>query len=395
MLDTLIALPADPILGLSDAYRADPNPQKLDLGVGVYKTADGHTPIFTAVKIAETRLLANETTKAYLPPAGPAEANAFISELIFGTSSAALNEDRVATVQTPGGCGALRVAAELIKRANPEAKIWVSSPTWANHIPLLGGAGIQLAEYPYYDFDQHGVDFAAMQASLANVKAGDLVLLHASCHNPCGADLSFEQWQALTDMALNQGFIPFIDSAYQGFGRGVDEDMAGLRYMAAHLPEIIVAYSCSKNFGLYRERVGAVSILAASPSKAAAAQSHLLNIARGIYSMPPSHGSAIVASIYSDVELRQQWLAELNGMRNRINDLRSRTSRAFADIGLPQFQFSQQQQGMFSFLGISPAQVKRLRDEFSIYMVDSSRISIAGLPESRIEEFAAAVAKVL
>jgi aspartate aminotransferase len=394
-LDSLLALPADPILGLSDAYRADPNPQKLDLGVGVYKTADGHTPIFAAVKIAETRLLANETTKAYLPPAGHAEANSFISELIFGTSSVALNDGRVATVQTPGGCGALRVAAELIKRANPEAKIWVSSPTWANHIPLLGGAGIQLAEYPYYDFDQHGVDFAAMQATLANVKAGDLVLLHASCHNPCGADLSFGQWQALTDMALKQGFIPFIDSAYQGFGRGVDEDMAGLRYMAAHLPEIIVAYSCSKNFGLYRERVGAVSILAASSTKAAAAQSHLLNIARGIYSMPPSHGSAIVASIYSDVELRQQWLDELNAMRNRINDLRSRTASAFAAIGLPQFQFIEQQQGMFSFLGISPAQVKRLRDEFSIYMVDSSRISIAGLPESRIEEFAAAVAKVL
>jgi aspartate aminotransferase len=287
------------------------------------------------------------------------------------------------------------VAAELIRRANSEATIWVSNPTWGNHMPLLGNAGIRLKEYAYYDYANHRVDFTAMQASLAVAGPGDLVLLHASCHNPCGADLTFEQWKTITDMSLQQGFVPFVDSAYQGFGRGVDEDMAGLRYMAAHVPEMIVAYSCSKNFGLYRERVGAVSVLAESAAKAAAVHSHILNVARGIYSMPPSHGSAIVATIYENVELRQQWLDELNVMRERINNLRQLTSQAFAAQGLPQFGFIAEQQGMFSFLGIAPAQVKRLRDEFSIYMVDSSRISIAGLPESRIEEFVSAVASVL
>jgi aspartate aminotransferase len=395
MLQNLNALPADPILGLSDAYRADQNPHKLDLGVGVYKTAEGHTPIFAAVKRAEASFIAQEETKAYLPPAGHAAANQFITELIFSASSPVLADKRVATVQTPGGCGALRVAAELIKRANSEATIWVSQPTWANHIPLLGSAGIQLKEYTYYDFANHRIDFAAMQQSLSSAGPGDLVLLHASCHNPCGADLNAEQWKIITEMAQRQGFVPFIDSAYQGFGQGIDEDMAGLRYMAAHLPEIVVAYSCSKNFGLYRERVGAVSILAESSQKAVAAHSHLLNVARGIYSMPPSHGSAIVATIYNDAQLRQQWLDELNAMRIRINDLRHRTTKAFADKGLPEFGFIAQQQGMFSFLGITPEQVKRLREEFSIYMVDSSRISIAGLPESRIEEFVDAVAKVL
>lgn len=395
MLQTLAALPADPILGLSDAYRADPNPRKLDLGVGVYKTADGHTPIFAAVKAAETRLLSSESTKAYLPPAGIAEANQFINELVYAADAPVLAEGRVATVQTPGGCGALRVAAELIRRANPAATIWVSNPTWGNHVPLLGNAGIQLKEYPYYDYATHRVDFAAMQQALAAAGPGDLVLLHASCHNPCGADLTLAQWQVITEMSLRQGFVPFVDSAYQGFGHGVDEDMAGLRYMAARLPEMIVAYSCSKNFGLYRERAGAVSVLAASAQAAQAAHSHILHVARGIYSMPPSHGSAIVATIYQDPALRAQWLQELQTMRERINHLRQLCAAAFVARGLAEFAFIEQQQGMFSFLGISPQQVKQLRDEFSIYMVDSSRISIAGLPEARVEEFVAAVARVL
>jgi aspartate aminotransferase len=260
MFATLPLLPADPILGLSVAYLQDPNPAKVDLGVGVYKNDAGLTPIMGAVSAAERVRLDRENTKVYTNPAGNLSANEAVTHLILGHQNPVIEQGRVRTIQTPGGCGALRVAAELIQRAKPGASIWVSTPTWANHIPLLGSAGLQLREYPYYDYTRHCIDFEAMLACLREVPAGDLVLLHACCHNPSGADLSREQWGQIADLALERGFIPFIDMAYQGFGEGLEEDSYGPRLLAASLPEVIIATSFSKNFGLYRERAGSLSI---------------------------------------------------------------------------------------------------------------------------------------
>ena len=261
MFIELPLLPADPILGLSAAYAADPAPHKIDLGVGVYKTETGETPILRCVHQAEIIRHTRETSKAYTAPAGYPGANEAVQQLVFGKSHPALTDGRVATIQTPGGCGALRVAAELIQRATPGARVWVSTPTWANHIPLLGNAGLQLVEYPYYDFAEHRLDFDRMMATLADAEAGDLVLLHACCHNPSGADLNRDQWQAIAELAEQRGFTPFIDMAYQGFGEGVDEDAYGIRLLAERVPELIVATSFSKNFGLYRERAGSLSIV--------------------------------------------------------------------------------------------------------------------------------------
>jgi len=396
MFENLPQLPADPILGLMDAFRNDSNPNKIDLGVGVYKTEQGATPVLESVKLAERDILELEQTKLYIGPAGAAEFGTAIQSLLLGENHPALADHRVSTLQTPGGCGALRVAAELVKKASPDAVIWVSDPTWGNHIPLLGDTGLQIKTYPYYDVANHGVNFDAMLETLAQAKAGDLVLLHGCCHNPSGADLSQQQWQAVTQLASEKGFTPFIDIAYQGFGTGIEEDAYGVRLMAEQLPELLIASSCSKNFGIYRERVGSVIVIAKNAEQARANGSQLARIVRGIYSMPPSHGAAVVAHILNNDNLRQHWLGELDSMRQRIFQLRGQLlAQLNKKDASSDFSFITQQSGMFSFLDISPAQVQRLRDEFSIYMTGDSRINVAGVNSHNIDYLSSAIVSVL
>jgi aspartate aminotransferase len=395
MFERLSTLPADPILGLMSLFRDDTNTRKVDLGVGIYKNEQGETPVLASVHEAETRLLSRQITKAYVGPAGNSIFNSAMSTLLLGQAPA-LTEGRFAAVQTPGGCGALRVAAELVKTANPSATIWVSDPTWGNHIPLLGNAGLTIRQYPYFDAATSAVDFDAMMAALAKVRAGDLVLLHGCCHNPSGADLSPEQWQQVAALALETGFTPFVDMAYQGFADDLDADAYGLRYLVDHLPEVVVAASCSKNFGVYRDRVGLVGLLAANPGAAQAAMSHMLSLVRGIYSMPPDHGAALVAEVLTDPQLRQRWEGEVAEMRGRINGLRDTFSAAMRTrLESNRFDFVKRQKGMFSFLGLTEAQVLRLRNEYAIYMLNSSRASIAGFNSSNLDYVCDAIAQVV
>jgi aspartate aminotransferase len=389
MFEQLQPLPTDPILGLTRAYQEDSNPSKVDLGVGVYKDEQGNTPVLQSVRKALEVLHQQEMTKAYQGMSGNVGFNQALQSLIFG----GVEDDRIRTLQAPGGCGALRLAAELVVRSNPGAAIWVSTPTWANHIPLLGNAGVEIKEYPYFDAATSTVDFEAMRECLSQVSAGDLVLLHGCCHNPTGADLSDEQWGQVADLAVERGFVPFVDLAYQGFGAGIMEDVAGLRAMAAKVPEMLVVSSCSKNFGLYRERTGALSVMAASPSVADTAISQLHNAARGIYSMPPAHGAGLVELILTTDSLRQMWINEVDEMRNRIQQLRNDLAGALQASG--DFSFISRQRGMFSFLGLDEAQVERLQKEFSVYMVGSSRINIAGINRLNLDYLAHSIAAVL
>jgi aspartate aminotransferase len=396
MFAQLQPVATDPILGLMAAYKEDPNPNKVDLGVGVYKDEQGHTAVLKCVKEAEALRLKQEDSKTYIGMAGDLGFNAHIEKLAFGIGHKVLLANRVTTAHTPGGTGALRVAAEFIKKANPNATIWVTSPTWANHISMFKAAGLNVKEYTYYDYDTKGLNEDAMFAELATVPAGDVVLVHACCHNPSGMDLTFAQWQRFTDIAKERGFTPLVDMAYQGFGTGLDEDAKGLRYLADNVDEMILCSSCSKNFGLYRERIGAVSIVAVDSKVADVAKVNLLSVVRSIYSMPPAHGAIIVANILDSNELTSLWHQELAEMRDRINNYRQLIIDSLAAEGVQQdFSFITRQHGMFSFLGINKAQIDRLRSEFSIYMVGSSRVSIAGLNHSNIHYFAKSVATVL
>lgn len=395
MLETLDALPPDPILGLISAYARDPNPQKVDLGAGVYRDVHGRTPVFAAVREAERQVLGAQETKSYVaPPGDPAFLQA-LPRLLLGDDHPAVSGGRVAAVQAPGGCGALRLGAELVERATPGAPCWVSTPTWPNHIPLLGDAGLRMQEYAYYDGASHEVDFEAMAASLRELGPGDVVVLHLSCHNPCGADLTREQWDAVADLAEDRGFTPFVDVAYHGLGEGLAEDAYGVRLLAARLPEVLVAYSCSKNFGLYRERAGAALVVSPTPGAAVTAGTQLNSIARGIYSMPPAHGAAIVGTILGDADLKSAWAAEVASMRERINGIRRLLADELAAAGAGDFSFLAAERGMFSFLGVSPDQAARLRDEHSVYLMDSSRINVAGVTEDNVGYLAKAVAAVV
>ncbi|OBP15742.1 aromatic amino acid aminotransferase [Rheinheimera sp. SA_1] len=395
MFSHLQPVATDPILGLMAAYKEDPNPLKVDLGVGVYKDEQGHTAVLECVKKAEKLRLDHEDSKTYIGMAGDLSFNAHIEKLAFGPHKVLL-EGRTTTAHTPGGTGALRVAAEFIKRANPDATIWVTNPTWANHISMFQAAGLKVKEYAYYDYSTKGLQEEQMFAELAQVPAGDVVLVHACCHNPSGMDLNFAQWQRFAALAKEKGFTPLVDMAYQGFGLGLDEDTAGLRHLANEVDELILCTSCSKNFGLYRERIGAVSVVAADKKTVEIARSVLLSVVRSIYSMPPAHGAIIVSHILDSAELTALWHQELATMRNRINDYRQLIIDKLAAEGVQQdFSFITKQHGMFSFLGINKAQIDRLRSEFSIYMVGSSRVSIAGLNHSNIDYFAKAVAAVL
>lgn len=396
MFQSLESLGADPILGLMAAYRADSHPQKIDLGIGVYKDAQGRTPIMAAVKEAEKQILASQVTKAYVGPEGDPRYNDLVANLLLGNETVESLKGRRCTVQTPGGCGGLRLAAEFIKKARPDARIWVSDPTWPNHVPLLGAAGLKIESYPYYNHQEHVICFDRMMDALQEANSNDLVLLHGCCHNPCGADLSNEQWRQLKDLALKNGFTVFIDLAYQGLGDGLIEDVYGVRLMAQSLPELIVVSSCSKNFGLYRERTGALTVMCESPDALPAIESQVAAIARGIYSMPPDHGAAIVQLILSTPELKSSWDHELTEMRDRINGLRSLFVSRMKQAGIEQdLNFIQREKGMFSFLGISVEQVATLVRDYSIYLVNSSRINVAGINENNIDYLIDALGKVL
>jgi aspartate aminotransferase len=385
MFETLKPVGMDPILGLMAAFRADTREQKIDLGVGVYQDDRGRTPVMTSVKEAEAKLMELELTKSYQGIAGDPDYNQRMLQLLFGADHSILSSGRVKTIQAPGGSGALRVGAEVIQRATPNAKLWVGVPTWPNHIPLLGSAGFEIEEYPYYDMVTHQIDSDAMMETLRQVPAGDMVLLHGCCHNPTGADLSNEQWDQIADLALERGFIPFIDTAYQGLGNGLNEDAYGMRMMAERLPELVIASSCSKNFGLYRERTGSITFIADNPQQVDIVASQAMSIARQIYSMPPAHGALLVSLILGDDQLRANWQAELEEVRLRIKSMRSLlTSGIQGNSAGIDFSHIEQQNGMFSFLGISSAQLERLREEFGIYIVSSTRVNLAGINSSNI-----------
>lgn len=322
MFEVLPQLPADPILGLSAAFKADTNPNKIDLGVGVYKDEQGRTPILNAVAKAQTILLEKEDSKTYITPQGVQGYIDGMLKLMLGEGNPVHLADRIAAVQAPGGCGALRILAELLKRCDDSLTVWVSDPTWANHIPLIGNAGLKLETYPYFNKDNASINFDAMIDCLKQVKKGDVVLLHGCCHNPTGADLTKEQWQIVLETAQQTGFIPFVDVAYQGFGDGLEEDAFGMRLLVNNLPEVIIAASCSKNFGLYRERVGVAVMVTPNTQIKQAIQTQIQSIARGIYSMPPSYGGALVDIILNDDALKTEWMGEVEDMRTRMQDLR-------------------------------------------------------------------------
>jgi aspartate/tyrosine/aromatic aminotransferase len=394
LFETLTPKPADAILKLIGQHLNDTRAEKVDLGVGVYRDATGNTPILGTVKKAEQWLVANQATKSYLGSKGDVVFCNTIQKLVFGEAAGA--DGRIATVQTPGGSGALRVAAELALRASPHAKMWVSDPTWNNHVPLLGEAGIDLRVYPYYDADSNGIRFDAMMQALEASAEGDLLLLHGCCHNPTGLDLSQEQWRQVADLVEARKLIPFIDFAYQGFGDGVDEDAFGVRLMYERMPEMIVTHSCSKNFGLYRDRVGVMSFVARDEETAQVVDSQAQFVVRTMYSLPPDHGAAVVSKILNDDELRAEWLAELDEMRKRLKGMRSALVAALK-IAAPGHDFSHVERttGMFCYLGVSPEQVARLIEERGVYLVNSSRINVCGITEDNVEYLADSIASVL
>ncbi|HLQ09072.1 MAG TPA: amino acid aminotransferase [Steroidobacteraceae bacterium] len=396
MFERLESVIPDPILGLMAAFRADPDPRKVDLGVGVYRDDRGETPVLEAVRRAESALLARQSTKSYVGSAGSPAFNEAIERLVLGDEHEARLTARVRTVQAPGGCGALRLGAELIRIASPDSLVHVSTPTWANHSPLLSGSGLRLERYPYFDPATGGVLFDAMTAALERLPARAVVLLHASCHNPTGADLSPAQWRELLALVKRRQLLPFIDMAYQGLGTGLEADAFGVRLFCAELPEVLCAVSCSKNFGLYRERTGALHVINETPAGADATFSQLVRIARGIWSMPPDHGAAIVHGILADAALRTAWQGEVAAMRQRISGLRLEVVKQLREH-CPQrdFSFIATQCGMFSFFGINTAQVRELRARHHVYMTDDGRINIAGLRRENLEYFARATAQVL
>ncbi|MDG4885401.1 amino acid aminotransferase [Mesorhizobium sp. WSM4884] len=393
MFETLQPAPADKILALIGLYRADTRPGKVDLGVGVYKDRDGRTPVMHAVREAEKRLLASQDTKTYLGLAGDTGFNAVMIKLAFGDKA---DLSRIRAAQAPGGSGALRLVAELLQRTRPGATVWLSDPTWPNHLPVMRAAGLQVRDYPYFDAASGAVRFDDMLAALKTASSGDVVLLHGCCHNPTGANLDAAQWAKVADVLVERGLLPFVDIAYQGFGEGLDADAAGLRLLADKVPEMVVASSCSKNFAVYRDRVGAAMIMAKDGAQADVAMSQMLAAARALYSMPPDHGAAAVRMVLEDAALRKDWEAELEEMRLRMLRLRIAFAEALRrQSNSDRFDFVASHRGMFSRLGLTEAQVERLRTEHAVYMVGDSRINVAGLPEDGLDDLAKAIVSVL
>ena len=392
MFEQLQAAPADKILALIATFRDDPRSDKIDLGPGVYKDEKGETPVMHAVREAEQRLFQTQTSKSYVGGMGDVGFNAAISDLVFRS---ALDNSRVRTLQAPGGTGALRILCDTLKRAKPNAKMWFSDPTWPNHIPIATAAGFEIETYPYFDAETGGVRFDAMLETLSGLGPDDIVLLHGCCHNPTGANPTAEQWDAIATLATEKGFFPFIDFAYHGFGDGLDEDAAAVRMMLSRVPEMAIASSCSKNFGIYRERTGAAIIVGENAERADVVISQVASVARGNYSMPPDHGAAVVRIILEDAQLRKTWEDELDGVRNRMLGLRTELANTLrSKSGTDTFDFVEHHRGMFSRMPVTKAQVDRLRSEYGIYMVDDGRFNVAGLRQSIIEPFADALLAV-
>ena len=392
--DSIGRVPGDPILGLLDSYRADPNPAKLDLGVGVYKDDHGQTPILRAVKLAEQRLLDSERTKSYIGGHGDTAFAATLLPLVLGADSPWLAE-RAGCTQTPGGTGALRLAGDFIARCLPGRSIWLSAPTWPIHETLFNAAGVPVSHYPYVSTDNR-LDSDGLFATLERIPEGDVVVLHACCHNPTGFDLDRTQWRRVLEIVRQRQLLPLFDFAYQGFGDGLEEDAWAVRLFAEALPEMLITSSCSKNFGLYRERTGALIVLAAGREPLDNVRSQLASLARGLWSTPPAHGAAVVATILGDEALRRLWQDEVHTMRQRIASLRVGLVEALMPYGLNErFAHIAQQRGMFSYTGLTPMQVHRLRDEHAIYLVDSGRANVAGIDAERLDYLARAIAAVV
>jgi len=381
MLENLIQARQDPILSLAVAYGKDTNPNKLDLGIGIYRDDAGNTPIMRAVRQAQQNQATQQNSKSYLGLAGNAEFNAAILQLLLAGSEAI---SRASALQTPGASGALRLLAELIRSAKPNATIWLSTPGYVNHQPIMQSAGLKTASYRYFDPTSKQVDEAAMLEDIAQLGRDDILLLHGCCHNPTGADISIAAWDKIYQLAQQNGFLPFIDLAYQGFGAGIEEDCYGVRRLS-QLPELLIATSCSKSFGLYRERTGAAVVVGKSQQAAVNANTTLQALARQTYTMPPDHGAAIVAEILTTPALTQAWQDELNRMRNRMLQLRQQLVSSLRDASQSQrFDYLLAHKGMFSVTGLSDVQIAQLREEFAIYVVAGGRINIAGLQEAKI-----------
>ncbi len=396
MFEHITTAPADPILGLADLFRADPRATKINLGIGVYKDETGKTPVLTSVKKAEQYLLENETTKTYLSIDGIPAFATCTQELLFGKQNPVVTEKRARTAQTPGGTGALRVAADFIANHTSAKRIWVSNPSWPNHKNIFQAVGLEICEYNYYNAEKHELNFDGMLASLKDVQAGDVVLFHGCCHNPTGIDPTDEQWKQLADISVACGWLPLFDFAYQGFARGLEEDAQGLRIFAALHDELIVASSYSKNFGLYNERVGACTLVAANSDIAERAFSQVKAGIRSNYSNPPSHGGAVVATILGNEALRATWEQELTDMRQRIHRMRQLFVNTLQEKGAQQdFSFIINQNGMFSFSGLTKEQVMRLRDEFGVYAVTSGRVNVAGMTLENMAPLCEAIVAVL
>lgn len=389
MLNALSPQPQDKILQLMQMFKDDPREVKIDLGVGVYKDATGLTPVMSAVKSAEKQLWETERTKTYTGLAGDPDYATAMQALLLGDTVPA---DRLSAAATPGGTGAIRQALELIRLASPDATVWLSNPTWPNHPSIINYLGMHMAEYRYFDADTRGVDFEGMLADLSGVKPGDVVLLHACCHNPTGANLTLPQWAAVADLLQKTGVIPFIDIAYQGFGDGLEEDAAGMRLLASRLPELLIAASCSKNFGIYRERTGILIAVSPRADMRAVVQGNLAFLNRQNFSFPPDHGARLVTMILNDPDLRADWQAELEDVRRNMLTLREALAAELRRLtNSTRFDFLAQHRGMFSRLGASPAQVETLRRDHGIYMVGDSRMNIAGLNAQTVPVLAHAV----
>ncbi|EKO3706146.1 aspartate/tyrosine/aromatic aminotransferase [Vibrio metschnikovii] len=396
MFEKVVAAPADPILGLTEEFKSDPRTDKINLGVGIYKNEAGQTPVLATVKKAEAALLESEKTKSYLTIEGTAEYGLAVQKLLFGEQADIISDQRAKTAQAPGGTGALRVAGEFIKRQLGDVKVWISNPTWANHHGVFGAAGLETTEYTYYNAEKKDKDFPAMLADLEQASAGDVVLLHGCCHNPTGIDPTLEEWEILAKLVAEKGLLPLFDFAYQGFAKGVEEDAAGLRIFAQYNPEILVASSFSKNFGLYNERVGAFTLVAASADVANTAFSQVKAIIRSIYSNPPAHGAAVVTYILQNPALHAEWEAEVAEMRERIQEMRELFVTRLQEIGVnADFSFIERQNGMFSFSGLNKQQVQRLKEEFGIYIVGSGRISVAGMTKNNMSPLCEGIKVVL
>ena len=388
------AAPADPILGLTDAFRNDPNPEKINLGVGVYQNEEGQTAILKCVKAAEKTLLETETSKSYLPITGLPEYGRLARELIFGKGSEYVDGGRAVSCHCPGGTGALRIGADFIVQQNVASTVWISDPTWANHYQIAKSAGLKFERYPYYDRANHCLAFDRMLETLSQAHEGDVVLLHACCHNPTGIDPTPEQWEILAKFLAEKKLLPFIDFAYQGFGNGIDEDAFGVRTIAKHCSEMLIASSFSKNFGMYNERVGVLTIVSADNATAANVFSQMKIAVRTAISNPPAHGEKVVAAILSNPELRAMWESELSQMRERIHEMRGLLSAKLKDAGAGDYDFINSQYGMFSFSGLDKEQVEALRKDFGIYIVGSGRICVAGINHKNIDRLVEAITAV-